>query len=304
MGIYDRDYYREQQPGVSIRMPRTAVVSLILINVALYIACAFSEPRYRVVNPQTGERVLVSYWLTDQLAVSNETFNRPWLWWQFLTYGFAHAPSPAHVIMNMLTLWFLGRAVEQRYGRNEFLRAYLVMLILGSVIWALTTRAFDPGPRSLVGASGAVCGVVILFVLNYPRQTLILFPIPIPIKAWVIGVLLVVVNLAGAVELSREAGTTAYGVHLTGMAFALLYFHYRWNLGWMGRLGGRLLAAKWLRRRPKLRIHNPQQEDAQLSREVDRILEKISLQGEESLSRKERRTLESASREYQRRRRG
>ena len=55
-------------------------------------------------------------------------------------------------------------------------------------------------------------------------------------------------------------------------------------------------------RRPKLRIHDPGRKEEALSKEVDRILEKIHQEGEDSLTRKERRTLESASREYQKKR--
>jgi len=293
MGIYDRDYYREEQSGFSIRTPRTMVVTLILINVALYLANG-------LLTPETDA-------ITYKLAASDNTLTNPLLWWQFLTYGFVHAKSPGHILFNMLQLFFLGRAVEQLYGRWEFLRIYLVTLAVGSVIWAVSSAIFDPlqiaegglpSRRFLIGASGAVCGVVILFVLNFPNQTLILFPIPIPIKAWVIGVLLIVFNVVGAVV---QFGNVAFGVHLSGMAFAYLYFRNRWSLRW---LGGDLFSAKWFQRRPKLRIHDPGEEDTRLAQEVDRILEKIHSQGEDSLTRKERRTLESASKEYQKRRRG
>jgi hypothetical protein len=83
----------------------------------------------------------------------------------------------------------------------------------------------------------------------------------------------------------------------------LLYYQQRWNFGNM--LRGRF---SWLRLRgrPSLRIHTPQDKpedkDAIPEAEVDRILEKIHSQGESSLTRKERRILESASREYQKRR--
>jgi len=299
MGIYDRDYYREPSRSFSVRAPQTIVVTIILINVVLWAANGLLTPDSRAI--------------TNALAVSEDVLWKPWLWWKFLTYGFAHAKSPMHILFNMLQLFFLGRIVEQVYGRGEFLRVYLTMLLVGSVVWAITSAVFLepqyvvqngvqlPVFPSLIGASGAVLGVVILFVLNFPQQTLTLFPIPIPVKAWVIGVALVVFNLAGASDQSPYAGNTAYGVHLTGMAFAFLYFHNRWNLG---RLGGPLFSGEWLKRRPKLRIHDPEQETAELSKEVDRILEKIHQQGEDSLTRKERRTLENASREYQKRRQG
>lgn len=299
MGIYDRDYYRERQPGLSVRAPRSVVVTLIVINVALYLANG-------LLTPGQGDEDLGA--ITESLAASDATLTNPLLWWQFVTYGFVHSPSLFHILFNMLQLWFLGRAVEDLYGCWEFLRLYLVMLVVGSLTWAVTNALFEPqsmlenGRRipidyQLLGASGAVQGIVMLFVLNFPHQTLILFPIPIPIKAWVIGLLLVVGNLLGAVN---QVGNTAFGVHLAGIGVALLYFRYQWNLGSLSR---RLFATDRLKPRPKLRVHRPPREKPDLTAEVDRILEKIHRSGEASLTRKERRVLEDASREYQRRQR-
>lgn len=142
--------------------------------------------------------------------------------------------------------------------------------------------------------------MTILFVLNYPNVTLMLIPIPIPIKAWVIGVLLVVFNFIGAV--TPESGNVAYGVHIAGIIFAFLYFQNRWNLG---RFFGNIFHMPKFPSRPKFHIHKPDEESQEpdLNAEVDRILEKISREGEGSLTRKERRTLETASRQYQNRKR-
>ena len=287
MGLYDRDYYREPESGFSLRTPKTIVVTLILINAAVYLANALLTGDTNAIN--------------NALAVSTETLTCPWLWWQFLTYGFVHDPkSVMHIFFNMLQLWFLGRIVEQHYGRGEFLRLYLVMLVAGSVVWAVSNVIFPPPrlPVHLIGASGAVSGVVILFVLNYPKQTLMLFPIPIPIKAWVIGVLLVVGNVWGAFG---SESNTAFSVHLVGIAFAFVYFRGRWNLSRFS-LGRFSLSS--IKPRPRLRIHDPTDDEVALSKEVDRILEKIHHQGEASLTRKERRTLENASRQYKERRDG
>jgi len=291
---------------VSLRGPRTVVGALILINVALYLVDAlfFSE----------------HHQLAKFLAASEKTLGHPLLWWQLLTYGFVHSPAPFHVLFNMLQLWFLGREVELRYGRMEFLRLYLAMIVAGSLVWtvpAVVAReqlglAEGQGFR-LLGASGAVCGVVLLFVLNFPQRTLILFPIPIPVKAWVIGVLLVVYNVFGQAGwmtgVSDKPDTvkhTAFLVHLAGLAFAFLYFHFGWNFG---RLMPGRLRFDWLKPRPSLRVHDPEQDrgslpDAEhdLGDEVDRILAKIHQQGEASLTRKERRILQNASRQYQKRR--
>ncbi len=286
MGIYDREYYRQGQPGFSIRKPQTIVVAVMVINAALWLLNGLLWP-----DPESG----LTYWM----AVHEDTLTRPWMWWQFLTYGFAHADAFSHVLMNMLVLFFLGQEIESHYGRREFLRLYLVLLVVGSVTWALLNLA-AVGPVTLIGASGAVSGVVVLYALNFPRRTLLLFFV-IPVPAWLVGVLVVASDVMGATG-SAGMSNVAYSVHLAGAAFAFVYYQQKWNLTrvteWLPSIGR-------LRSRPKLRIHHPQPEEKKqkLSGEVDRILEKIHREGEASLTRKERRTLESASRQYQQRRR-
>jgi len=230
------------------------------------------------------------------LGVHGDTLSHPLRWWQLLTSGFVHDPSDLkHIIFNMAVLWFLGQAVERRYGRGEFLRLYLAAIVIGSIVWTLTNWGHPM--RTAIGASGAVTTVVILFALNFPKRTLLLFFV-LPVPAWAVGILVVVTDLYGAAGRGGEENI-AYGIHLAGAAFALVYFKLGLNLtrltsGWpsLGRL----------RPRPKLRIHDPSTEDTDLSAQVDRILEKIHREGETSLSRKERRILESASRKYQERR--
>ena len=287
MGIYDRDYYRTETSGTTLRGPRTVVGWLILINVIVYLADG-------LLTPQGS-----SFTIHGVLACTPETLVKPWLWWQLLTYGFAHAPYPhlAHIAFNMMGLWFLGRSVEERYGRWEFLRLYLVMIVLGGAVWSATNMAVGRPADFLIGASGAVTGVVLLFAVNFPRQTLLLFFL-FPVPAWLVGVMLVVGNLFGHAGYGCEG--VAYEVHLVGIAFAAAYYYFGWNLSWLG--GG--LSLERLRRRPKLRLHDPagSAKAGKIDREVDRILKKISDQGEASLTRKERRTLEAASRQYQKNR--
>ncbi len=288
MGIYDREYYRGGQPGFSIRKPQTIVVAVIAINVALWLINGLFWPDAHGASGLT-------YWM----AAHGDTLTKPWMWWQFLTYGFAHAEVFRHVLFNMLVLFFLGQEIESHYGRREFLRLYLVLLVVGSVTWAALNFAADR-PMMLVGASGAVSGVVVLYALNFPRRTLLLFFV-IPVPAWLVGVLVVGSDMLGATG-SAGAGNVAYSVHLAGAAFAFIYHMQRWNLT---RATDRLFSFNPIKSRPRLRIHQPEHEEKKqkLSGEVDRILEKIHREGEASLTRKERRTLESASRQYQQRRR-
>jgi membrane associated rhomboid family serine protease len=316
MGIYDRDYYREPRPGMSLRGPSTVVGWLILINVAVYLldSLAFDHRLSYYMAVHVGGAVQPEPAMDSGLGSEADllerplgsTLRRPWLWWQLLTYGFAHAPSPGHIFGNMLVLFFFGRPVEARYGSRECLRLYLTMLVVGSLIWAAIaelSRGPEVGPQMLVGASGAVTGMVVLFALNYPRSTvLLMFLIPIP--AWLLGVLYVAGDALGAIGWARETNANvAFGVHLAGAGFAFLYYWLGWNLT---KLFPRVFSLGWLKPRPRLRVHDPARESRssrEMSDEVDRILEKISREGESSLTRKERRILEGASREYQKRRR-
>jgi len=286
MGIYDRDYYQREVPAGPSWGPRSAVGTLVLANVVVYLV----------------DWVLFDGRLTSWCKLRVNTLLRPWDWWQFLTYGFLHSREPWHILGNMLGLFFLGRDIEDVYGTKEFVRVYLAMIVFGGVIWAVAgTLQEAPGELGCVGASGAVAGIVVLYALIFPRRMLALYFV-IPVPAWVAGVLLVASDAYGAVARS-DGSRVAYAVHLGGAALALAYYGLGINFGhWLPRL-----SFGWLRRRPKLRVHAPKEDEEagredDLSEEVDRILEKISRTGEASLTRRERSTLEMASRQYQKRR--
>jgi hypothetical protein len=120
----------------------------------------------------------------------------------------------------------------------------------------------------------------------------------LPIPAWALGVFYVAYDMFG-VGAANPTDHVAHVAHLSGVAFGFVYFKSGWNLG---RLIPQRLSGSMFRFRPKLRIHDPEEASRDLSNQVDAILEKISQQGEASLTKKERRTLEEASRRYQRKR--
>lgn len=299
MGLYDRDYSRSGESGYgggsgggfasSFGASKKSITTiLIIINVALFVVNLLFQPAEKL---DTGEMVRVPL-LFDWMAVHSDTLTKPWLWWQFLTYGFAHAQNNIlHLGMNMLMLFFFGNAVEQRLGRGEFLRFYLVSVFLGGVIWAIHAAVMPASTGgSVVGASGGVQAVTILFAFLYPQATVLLF-FAIPVKAWMAAVGFAVLNLLGAIS---GRGNTAYDVHLAGMAFAAIYSTQQVNLGaW--------LPASWtglpkVRRGPKLRLHDPDKQLQKEEAESDRILDKIHREGEASLSRRERKFMEKFSR--------
>jgi membrane associated rhomboid family serine protease len=281
VGIYDRDYYRqEQRSGPSAYLPRTVVGALIAVNVAVWLIDQFTR---------TADG---GYWLSDHLAAHVGTLTQPWLWWQFLTAGFTHAPGGiGHILGNMLVLFFLGRDVEHRYGSREFLRVYLLMLIFANV----TGGSEFAG---IYGASGAIAGVVVLFAFNFPDRTILLFFV-LPVPAWLLGVGMVAYDMYGSI--AGRGSHVAYVAHMSGAAFAALYYLRGWQLtGLTGDLPNRFKSL--FRRKPRLRVHSPDDEPppSDLGMEVDKILAKIYREGEASLTPNERKTLEKASREYQR----
>ncbi|HET6882335.1 MAG TPA: rhomboid family intramembrane serine protease [Pirellulales bacterium] len=279
MGLYDRDYIRDdQEHGSFLGGQHSMVTTLIFINVGVFIVDVLMEGK-----------------LSEHLALQPDLFRKPWNAWQLLTAGFLHDhQSISHIGWNMFELWLFGRDVEGIYGRKEFLRLYLSLIVLSSLVWVIAATAVHHLEPTF-GASGAIVGVMILYVLHFPTRTFMLFFV-LPVPAWLLGSICIVQNVLG---LSSGREYVAHEVPLAGAAFAYLYYTTGWHLGrWLPRrfsLGA-------LKPRPKLRVHEPQPEES-LSDQVDRILEKISREGESSLTAQERRTLEDASRRYQQRRR-
>jgi membrane associated rhomboid family serine protease len=310
MGYEDREYYRESDsyqgggsmPGFSFDR-QSIITTLIIINVAIFLLDAFT-PRVTaydmipnlpddptaVVDLGDGQLTTVAqlkaetlgHWLSDTLALKA---HRPWEIWAYLTHGFAHASISSktgifHVGFNMLTLFFLGKFVEHHLGRAEFLKFYLVSIVVGGAVWLLI-QMLTGGQGSIVGASGAVSAVVVYFIFLMPNARLLLMGV-IPVPAWGVGVMFLVNNLYYAFTASQ----IAWEAHLAGGAFGMAYHLLNWNFS-------RVQMPDL--KRSKLKIHQPAGIDPKLQSEADRILEKISQQGESSLSRAELKTLNKYS---------
>ncbi len=153
----------------------------------------------------------------------------------------------------------------------------------------------------MIGASGAVIATTILFACYYPNSEILVMFV-LPVKAWVVAILFVAGDLAGALGLMGGmvpgSGNTAFTVHLSGACFALLYYFRGWNLQWLdfGFLSDAPARLRQRTRRAKLKLHDPEKKLHQEAEEADRILAKIHAQGESSLTSSERKTLERYSR--------
>ncbi len=174
MGIYDREYYRDEPRGLRLGGDWSAVTTLIVINVAVFLAELFTS------SPRSGS------WVENNLALQPDLFHHPLQFWQLLTYGFVHDSQHfMHILFNMIALFVFGRDVEIVYGRKEFYKIYLSLVILSGLVFvALQLNSNRPSP--VEGASGGIMGIAVLFACNFPRRMMLIFPIPIPIPAYLL----------------------------------------------------------------------------------------------------------------------
>ena len=134
------------------------------------------------------------------------------------TYMFLHGDI-VHILGNMIFLWVFGDNVEETLGRARFLAFYLGCGVLG----ALAFIASDPhSDVPLIGASGAIAGVVIAYVMLRPcaKITVLVSIIPLRLSAyWVVGAfaLMQFINLGSA-----SKSEVAYWCHIGGMAAGAL----------------------------------------------------------------------------------
>lgn len=304
MGIYDRDYYQgpSQPRGITLGGGGMMLVNrLVIINVVIFLIDAVIPPGHA---------------LSDFLALKSDLYLHPWHAYQLLTYGFAHAPLGSqmgiwHVGMNMFMLWMFGREVELRLGRKEFLTYYIVAILFAGSVWLVTTdmwlfstpigavlREADK-PVAMLGASGGVMAVLILFILYDPHRTLYIWGL-IGVPAWLIGIFIVGIDLMRGFQVSTDSQDhVAWQAHLAGAGLAFFYYRYRWNLSrFLPDIGGLRIP----RLGPKLKVHDPDQDDAKFAAEADRVLDKVHREGLDSLTARDRRILETHSRQLRQRR--
>jgi len=236
MGVYDRDYYRDESGGSGwFSGPAAACKAIIVVNAVLFLAfmgVSNSELRLQLV------------------ANSDDIFKHGKVW-QLLTSAFLHA-NLGHIVWNMLFLWFIGRDVESRLGAREFTTFYLSAAVFGTLVWAVFDRLMPtPGQATMVGASGAITAVMLVFVLDAPRRELLLFGF-VPIEAWVLPAVFLSYNAIMLLQtLQGAAGAalnTAFACHLGGALYGFLF--WKFDLRWSHLLSRR-------GRRPRLRVVSP-----------------------------------------------
>ncbi len=191
--------------------------------------------------------------------------------WQPFTYLFFHG-GIWHVLINMFVLWMFGSELERLWGKEHFLKFYFVTGVgAGLVTMIFGLNSMTP----IVGASGAVYGVLLAYGLTYPNRTVYLYGI-IPIKSlWFVIGIGVIAFMSSFDNVSQISHLT----HLSGMVIGYLMLKrpVRFNDLWF-TIRKRTLEYKIKHEAKKVSQHQA------IEREIDGILDKINREGFENLT--------------------
>jgi membrane associated rhomboid family serine protease len=249
---------------------RVVLLALLGINIAAFAV-------------QTVVEVYAPGIVHQYLGLSGDGIHSAYAW-QFATAIFLH-DGPWHLIGNMLILYLLGRDVESIIGQRHFLFLYLA----GAVIGELGHLFLMPDAAVLLGGSGAVAAVLVAYATILPElelTSMVFFVIPLRIKtkhlaygALFIATVLLIVDRTGVVS---------HSAYLGGCAAGWLYAHL---LGF-----GRPSFVQRALRQRQMRAERLERMTAEqfIAEEIDPLLDKISIQGLQSLTWSERRTLARA----------
>lgn len=140
---------------------------------------------------------------------------------RMLTSGFLHVDI-SHLFLNMFTLYFFADVVIRWFGPTQFILIYFVSLLAGSLL-ALFFHKKEPF-YTAVGASGAVTGILYSAILLQPNMQLGIMFIPIPLPAYVLGILYMLYSIYGMKKRLGNIGHTAhFGGAIGGYMITLLF---------------------------------------------------------------------------------
>jgi membrane associated rhomboid family serine protease len=187
----------EYSPRTDFELFPPAVKHLLIINFVVYLASW---------TPGIGP-LLQAYAPLFPIASS---FFYPW---QFVTYMFIHADL-SHIIFNLFALWMFGQAIENYWGTKRFVIYYFLTGIGAGLLFILLNN------NPVIGASGAVYGILLAFGMMFPDRPIMLIFLPIPIKAKYF------VAFFGALEfisgITRTDSNVAHFAHLGGMVIGFI----------------------------------------------------------------------------------
>ena len=296
-----------------------AVKVILIINIVFYVLSYWVTPLF----PLGGH----GDWFVQFNALHPIGYSG-FAVYQYLTYMFMHG-GWWHLFFNMWSLMIFGNAVEQQVGTKRFVYYYLLCGVGSALINQLCTALGIIAPAQLVGASGAIYGVMAAAAFFFPNARLFIIPIPFPIKLkYLVGFYTVVEMYMGIVSVDGVAHFAHLGGILVGIAILFCWrmqdkkqqkrgrenywttstsnqSHYEKEEGLWEKLKQFFVG----KRQPKMRVTNVREANyadhmynerkRQESDEIDRILDKIRRNVYQHLSESEKATLFNASKRKQ-----
>ena len=302
MGIHDRDYYRDETRGMFDSWGRQGVtVWLIVVCCGVFLAQMFSGDF--TVPRRMGLTTATMY---DSQAVARGEV------WRLLTPLFLNG-GLFGLFFSMWTIYWAGTRLADRYGGREFLLFFLTAGVIAYTGQFLAQFAGVIPDSKGLGPGPSIIAILVVFACHYPREQIMLMMV-IPIPVWLLAVLYVAFDVYA--NLGNRVPVSAY---LGGALFGLLYYLRGWRLD---GIIPTFRSQSHARSAPKLRVISAEPEetpvgsvrpeaqgappeqpvDAQIEARVDRVLEKVSRLGQESLTSEEREILFRASELYKKRR--
>lgn len=321
MGIYDRDYYRDEKTGFHpFNQRMQACTVLIVLYVALFLLQFFQITHLKngvaLAGPITAKLVLV-----PELVVHGEP-------WRIETYQFLHDPERIlPLLFSVVLLLWIGRQLEDVLGWKEFLTFYLLAGLLGASACLTAAILADETLIQFFGPSCSVLAILVLSALrDSDRKVLLFFVMPVPI--WVVVVLYFLADLLGG---PGKPHLAVFAGDASALLFTFAYHKMSWHLA-------PSVSTPLSGRRRKLHVYDadPVYEprprpivplkpappdtsdeepasapsptialavmDEHLEAKLDAVLEKVRKQGQDSLTLAERETLMRASEVYKKKR--
>lgn len=208
--------------------------------------------------------------------------------WQLVTYMFLHSlSSPFHILFNMFIFAMFAPEVERALGRKRFGMLYFGCGIVAALVSCAFMIPLGEGNITVIGASGAILGVLAAYGSLFPDRILRVFMV-YPMKAkhfiWLVAGLEVMAAFMG-----NKDSNVAYITHVGGLAAGFLFIRYEWTF------------RSITRRRAHRRNNRARESDRQIRERVDQLLAKVNRKGINSLTWRERSFLKRASKRFKQR---
>ena len=274
-------YHYGDRPQIRFGGGLTPMVKrLIIANVVVFIIS-------QILLGSAASRQFINFFGLVPASVFRQL-----MFWQFFTYMFLHG-GLWHILINMFMLWMFGGDLERKWGGKRFLRYYFITGIGAGFIHYLSAMN---SPIPTIGASGAIFGILVAFGMTFPERIvtlLVFFVFPVSMKAKHLVMIFALIQIFAYFAYGEAEGVARFA-HLGGMLIGYIYLKagkkgdYGELPSWFNLV---FRISQWrIRQRAKQREAREKEED------LDAILDKISRQGMESLTLREKRTLQRKSR--------